>query len=150
MDTKTSPIALLNDPSLLRTHSLVDGEWIGGTSRFDVNDPATGRKLADVANLTRADAAAAVAAADRALAAWRGKTGKERSIVLRKWFDLLIANTEDLGRLMTAEQGKPFAEAKGEVAYGASFIEWFAEEAKRVNGEVLPQFDNNRRLLVIK
>jgi succinate-semialdehyde dehydrogenase/glutarate-semialdehyde dehydrogenase len=150
MDTKTSPIALLNDPSLLRTHSLVDGEWIGGTSRFDVNDPATGRKLADVANLTRADAAAAIAAADRALAAWRGKTGKERSIVLRKWFDLLIANTEDLGRLMTAEQGKPFAEAKGEVAYGASFIEWFAEEAKRVNGEVLPQFDNNRRLLVIK
>jgi succinate-semialdehyde dehydrogenase/glutarate-semialdehyde dehydrogenase len=150
MDTKTSPIALLNDSSLLRTHALVDGEWIGGNSRFDVNDPATGRKLADVANLTRADAAAAVAAADRALAAWRGKTGKERSIVLRKWFDLLIANTEDLGRLMTAEQGKPFAEAKGEVAYGASFIEWFAEEAKRVNGEVLPQFDNNRRLLVMK
>ncbi|MGJ7583582.1 aldehyde dehydrogenase family protein, partial [Variovorax sp. RHLX14] len=117
---------------------------------FDVNDPATGLKLVDVANLTRADAAHAIAAANKALAAWRGKTGKERSIVLRKWFDLLIANTEDLGRLMTAEQGKPFAEAKGEVAYGASFIEWFAEGAKRVNGEVLPQFDNNRRLLVMK
>ncbi|RSZ42746.1 MULTISPECIES: NAD-dependent succinate-semialdehyde dehydrogenase [unclassified Variovorax] len=150
MDTKTSPLALLNDPTLLKTDALIAGEWIAGASRFDVNDPATGRKLVDVANLARADAAHAIAAADKALAAWRGKTGKERSIVLRKWFDLMVANTEDLGRLMTAEQGKPFAEAKGEVAYGASFIEWFAEEAKRVNGEVLPQFDNNRRLLVLK
>ncbi|MEO5737551.1 MAG: NAD-dependent succinate-semialdehyde dehydrogenase [Variovorax sp.] len=150
MDMKTSPLALLNDPTLLKTDALVDGQWLKGASRFDVNDPATGLKLADVANLTRSDAAAAIAAANKALAGWRGKTGKERSIVLRKWFDLLIANTEDLGRLMTAEQGKPFAEAKGEVAYGASFIEWFAEEAKRVNGETLPQFDNNRRLLVMK
>jgi succinate-semialdehyde dehydrogenase/glutarate-semialdehyde dehydrogenase len=150
MDIKTSPLALLNDPTLLKTDALIAGEWTKGASRFDVNDPATGQKLVDVANLTRADAALAIAAANKALAAWRGKTGKERSIVLRKWFDLLIANTEDLGRLMTAEQGKPFAEAKGEVAYGASFIEWFAEEAKRVNGEVLPQFDNNRRLLVMK
>ncbi|CAN7628229.1 NAD-dependent succinate-semialdehyde dehydrogenase [Variovorax paradoxus] len=147
---KTSPLALLNDPTLLKTDALIAGEWIQGKSRFDVNDPATGQKLVDVANLTRADAARAIAAADKALAAWRGKTGKERSIVLRRWFDLLIANTEDLGRLMTAEQGKPFAEAKGEVVYGASFVEWFAEEAKRVNGEVLPQFDNNRRLLVMK
>ena len=150
MNLKTSPLALLNDPTLLKTDALIAGEWVKGASRFDVNDPATGQKLADVANLARADAALAIAAANKALAAWRGKTGKERSIVLRKWFDLLIANTEDLGRLMTAEQGKPFAEAKGEVAYGASFIEWFAEEAKRVNGEVLPQFDNNRRLLVMK
>lgn len=150
MDTKTSPLSLLNDPTLLKTDALIAGEWTKGASRFDVNDPATGQKLADVANLTRADAALAIAAANKALAAWRGKTGKERSIVLRKWFDLLIANTEDLGRLMTAEQGKPFAEAKGEVVYGASFVEWFAEEAKRVNGEVLPQFDNNRRLLVMK
>ncbi|MDQ0572160.1 succinate-semialdehyde dehydrogenase/glutarate-semialdehyde dehydrogenase [Variovorax paradoxus] len=147
---KTSPLALLNDPTLFKTDALIAGEWTKGKSRFDVNDPATGQKLADVANLTRADAVLAIAAANMALAAWRRKTGKERSIVLRKWFDLLVANTEDLGRLMTAEQGKPFAEAKGEVAYGASFIEWFAEEAKRVNGEVLPQFDNNRRLLVMK
>lgn len=150
MNMNTSPLALLNDPTLLKTDALIAGEWVKGASRFDVNDPATGQKLADVANLARPDAALAIAAANKALAAWRGKTGKERSIVLRKWFDLLIANTEDLGRLMTAEQGKPFAEAKGEVAYGASFIEWFAEEAKRVNGEVLPQFDNNRRLLVMK
>ncbi|MET3444006.1 succinate-semialdehyde dehydrogenase/glutarate-semialdehyde dehydrogenase [Variovorax paradoxus] len=150
MNIKTSPLALLNDPTLLKTDALIAGEWTKGKSRFDVNDPATGQKLVNVANLTRADAVLAIAAANMALAAWRRKTGKERSIVLRKWFDLLIANTEDLGRLMTAEQGKPFAEAKGEVAYGASFIEWFAEEAKRVNGEVLPQFDNNRRLLVMK
>lgn len=150
MNIKISPLALLNDPTLLKTDALIAGEWTKGKSRFDVNDPATGQKLVDVANLTRADAVLAIAAANMALAAWRRKTGKERSIVLRKWFDLLIANTEDLGRLMTAEQGKPFAEAKGEVAYGASFIEWFAEEAKRVNGEVLPQFDNNRRLLVMK
>ncbi|MFS2164710.1 NAD-dependent succinate-semialdehyde dehydrogenase [Variovorax sp. Varisp62] len=150
MNMKTSPLALLNDPTLLKTDALIAGEWAKGAARFDVNDPATGLKLVDVANLTRADAELAIAAADKALAAWRGKTGKERSIVLRKWFDLLTANTEDLGRLMTAEQGKPFAEAKGEVAYAASFVEWFAEEAKRVNGEVLPQFDNNRRLLVMK
>jgi succinate-semialdehyde dehydrogenase/glutarate-semialdehyde dehydrogenase len=150
MSMNTSPLELLNDPTLLKTDALIAGEWTRGKSRFDVNDPATGQKLVDVANLTRADAVLAIAAANMALAAWRRKTGKERSIVLRKWFDLLVANTEDLGRLMTAEQGKPFAEAKGEVAYGASFIEWFAEEAKRVNGEVLPQFDNNRRLLVMK
>jgi succinate-semialdehyde dehydrogenase / glutarate-semialdehyde dehydrogenase len=115
-----------------------------------VHDPATGKKLADVANLTAKDAEAALDAANAAWPAWRSKTGKERSIILRKWFDLLMANQEDLGRIMTAEQGKPFAEAKGEVAYGASFVEWFAEEAKRVNGETLPQFDNNRRLMVLK
>ena len=93
---------------------------------------------------------AAIAAANTAWGPWKAKTGKERSVILRKWFDLLMANQEDLARIMTAEQGKPFAEAKGEVAYGASFVEWYAEDAKRVNGETLPQFDNNRRLLVIK
>jgi len=108
------------------------------------------KKLADVANLGPQDAEAAIAAANAAWGPWRNKTSKERSILLRKWFDLLMANQEDLGRIMTAEQGKPFAEAKGEVAYGASFVEWFAEEAKRVNGETLPQFDNNRRLMVLK
>ncbi|MEI6719003.1 MAG: NAD-dependent succinate-semialdehyde dehydrogenase, partial [Betaproteobacteria bacterium] len=109
-----------------------------------------GKKLADVANLGPAEAEAAIAAANTAWGPWKAKTGKERSAILRKWFDLLMANQEDLGRIMTADQGKPFAEAKGEVAYGASFVEWYAEEAKRVNGETLPQFDNNRRLLVIK
>jgi len=150
MDMKTAPLSLLNDPSLLKTDALINGQWVAGTSRFDVNDPATGKKLADVANLGPAEAKAAIAAANTAWGPWKAKTGKERSAVLRKWFDLLMANQEDLGRIMTAEQGKPFAEAKGEVAYGASFVEWYAEEAKRVNGETLPQFDNNRRLLVIK
>jgi succinate-semialdehyde dehydrogenase/glutarate-semialdehyde dehydrogenase len=150
MDMKTSPLALLKDASLLKTDALINGQWIKGASRFDVHDPATGAKLADVANLGPDDAEKAIAAANAAWPAWRSKTGKERSIILRKWFDLLMANQEDLGRLMTAEQGKPFAEAKGEVAYGASFVEWFAEEAKRVNGETLPQFDNNKRVLVIR
>jgi len=150
MDMKTAPLSLLNDPNLLKTDALINGQWVAGSSRFDVNDPATGKKLADVANLGPAEAEAAIAAANTAWGPWKAKTGKERSVVLRKWFDLLMANQEDLGRIMTAEQGKPFAEAKGEVAYGASFVEWYAEEAKRVNGETLPQFDNNRRLLVIK
>jgi succinate-semialdehyde dehydrogenase/glutarate-semialdehyde dehydrogenase len=150
MDMKTAPLSLLNDPSLLKTDALINGQWLKGSSRFDVHDPATGQKLADVANLATADASDAIDAANAAWPAWRNKTGKERSSILRKWFDLLMANQEDLGRLMTAEQGKPFAEAKGEVAYGASFVEWFAEEAKRVNGETLPQFDNTRRLLVLK
>jgi succinate-semialdehyde dehydrogenase/glutarate-semialdehyde dehydrogenase len=150
MDMKTSPLSLLNDPSLLKTDSLVNGQWLAGTSRFDVFDPSNGQKLADVANLGTADAEAAIAAANAAWPAWRSKTGKERHAILMKWFQLLMANQEDLARIMTAEQGKPFAEAKGEVAYGASFVEWFAEEAKRVNGETLPQFDNNRRLTVLK
>jgi succinate-semialdehyde dehydrogenase/glutarate-semialdehyde dehydrogenase len=150
MDMKTSPLALLKDPSLLKTDALINGQWVKGSSRFDVSDPATGIKLADVANLGAPEAEAAIAAANAALPAWRGKTSKERSILLRKWYDLLLANVDDLGRLMTAEQGKPYAEAKGEVMYGASFVEWYAEEAKRVNGETLPQFDNTRRLMVVK
>jgi succinate-semialdehyde dehydrogenase/glutarate-semialdehyde dehydrogenase len=150
MDMKTSPLSLLKDPTLFKTDALINGEWVKGPSRFDVHDPATGQKLADVANLGPKEAEQAIAAANAAWPAWRNKTAKERSIILRKWYDLLMANQEDLGRLMTAEQGKPFPEAKGEVAYGASFVEWFAEEAKRINGETLPQFDNNRRLMVIR
>ena len=150
MDMKTSPLALLKDPTLLKTDGLINGQWMAGSSRFDVLDPATGHKLADVANLGPKDAEAAIAAANAAWPAWKAKTAKERSTILRKWFDLLMANQEDLGRILTAEQGKPFAEAKGEIAYGASFVEWFAEEAKRVNGETLPTFDNNRRLIVLK
>jgi succinate-semialdehyde dehydrogenase/glutarate-semialdehyde dehydrogenase len=147
---KTSPLAQLKDPSLLKTDALINGTWISSSARFDVLDPATGHKLADVANLTAADATVAIDAANAAWPAWRNKTGKERHAILMKWFALIMANQDDLARIMTAEQGKPFAEAKGEIAYGASFVEWFAEEAKRVNGETLPQFDNNRRLMVIK
>ncbi len=150
MDMKTSPLALLKDPSLLKTDGFINGEWVKGSARFEVHDPATGLKLAEVANLGAAEAERAIAAANAAWPAWRSKTAKERSILLRKWFDLLIAHTEDLARLMTAENGKPLAESRGEVAYGASFVEWFAEEAKRINGETLPPFDNNRRLLVLR
>jgi len=141
---------LLNDPTLLKTDALINGQWVSGSSRFAVTDPATGMHLADVANLGPVEAEQAIAAANAAWPAWKAKTAKERSIILRKWYDLLMANQDDLGRIMTAEQGKPLPEAKGEVAYGASFVEWFAEEAKRINGETLPQFDNNRRLLVLK
>ncbi len=150
MTQNTSPLSTLKDLSLLKTDALINGQWIAGARRFAVHDPATGAKLVDVANLGPQDAQAAIAAANAAWPAWRSKTAKERSSILRKWFDLLMANQDDLGRIMTAEQGKPLPEAKGEVAYGASFVEWFAEEAKRVNGETLPQFDNNKRLLVLK
>ena len=150
MDMKTSPLALLNDPSLLKTDALINGQWLAGNARFDVHDPSNGQKLADVANLDARSAGDAIDAANAAWPAWRKKTGKERHAILMKWFALLMANQDDLARIMTAEQGKPFAEAKGEIAYGASFVEWFAEEAKRINGQTLPQFDNNRRLMVTK
>ena len=150
MEMKANPLSQLKDPSLLKAAALINGTWVKGSGTFEVTDPATGLKLADVANLGAADAEAAIAAANAAWPAWKNKTAKERSIIMRKWFDLLIANTEDLARLMTAENGKPMAESRGEVAYGASFVEWFAEEAKRINGETLPQFDNNRRLMVIR
>ena len=115
-----------------------------------MHDPATGQHLADVACLGVAETEQAIAAANAVLPSWRAKTGKERHAVLMRWFQLLVQHQDDIARIMTAEQGKPFPEAKGEVVYGASFVEWFAEEAKRSNGETLPQFDNNRRLLVIR
>jgi succinate-semialdehyde dehydrogenase/glutarate-semialdehyde dehydrogenase len=150
MDTKTSPLSTLNDPSLLKTDALIGGEWVAGSARFDVTDPATGLKLADVANLGAAEAQTAIAAADRAWPIWRAKTAKERSAVMMKWFGLLHQHADDLARIMTAEQGKPLAEARGEVIYGASFIEWFAEEARRIYGETIPTTDNNKRYIVIK
>ena len=150
MDMKTSPIATLNDAGLLKTDALIGGEWVSGAARFDVTDPATGLKLADVPNLGSADALAAVAAADKAWPAWRAKTAKERHAVMMKWFSLIVANADDLARILTAEQGKPLAEARGEVVYGASFIEWFAEEARRVYGETIPTTDNGKRYLVLK
>ena len=150
MTDKTSPLATLDDPSLLKTQALINGEWVGGKTTFAVNDPATGALLADVANLGPAEAEAAIAAANNAWPAWRAKTAKERAAILMRWQQLLVKHTDDLARIMTAEQGKPLAEARGEVTYGASFIDWFAEEAKRVYGEVIPTTDNNKRYLVIK
>ena len=154
MDMKTSPLATLTDPSLLKTDALIGGEWVAagaaGASRFDVTDPATGLKLTDVANLGPVDCHNAIVAAERALGPWRAKTAKERGAIMMKWFALLNAHADDLARIMTAEQGKPLAEARGEVIYGASFIEWFAEEAKRIYGETIPTTDNNKRYIVIK
>ncbi len=150
MDMKTSPLATLNDPGLLKTDALIGGEWVAGSARFDVTDPATGLKLADVANLGPVDCHNAIVAADKAWGPWRNKTAKERAAVMMKWFHLILQHADDLARIMTAEQGKPLAEARGEVTYGASFIEWFAEEAKRVYGETIPTTDNNKRYIVIK
>jgi succinate-semialdehyde dehydrogenase / glutarate-semialdehyde dehydrogenase len=150
MQSKTSPLAALEDASLLRTQALINGEWVAGQSQFAVTDPATGAHLADVANLGAIEAEAAIAAANNAWGPWRSKTAKERGAILLRWHQLLIKHTDDLARIMTAEQGKPLAEARGEVAYGASFIDWFAEEGKRVYGETIPTTDNNKRYLVIK
>lgn len=150
MDVANSPLSSLVDPSLLRTDALICGAWVSGPARFDVIDPATGTKLADVANLGAADAKAAIAAAAQAWPAWRALTAKQRGALLMQWFRLLQQHADDLAVIMTAEQGKPLAEARGEVAYGASFIEWFAEEARRVYGETIPTTDNNKRYLVLK
>jgi succinate-semialdehyde dehydrogenase/glutarate-semialdehyde dehydrogenase len=150
MDMKTSPLAALEDASLLKTQALINGEWVAGSSSFAVNDPATGQHLADVANMGAAEASAAIAAADQAWPAWRSKTAKERHAILMRWYQLLVKHADDLARIMTAEQGKPLAEAKGEVVYGASFVEWFAEEGKRIYGETIPTTDGNKRYLVLK
>jgi succinate-semialdehyde dehydrogenase/glutarate-semialdehyde dehydrogenase len=142
----------LSDKTLLRADAYVNGAWANARShaRFAVTNPATGETIAEVANLDADDARAAIEAAHEALPAWRAKTAKERSLLMRKWFDLIMANQEDLAQIMTAEQGKPLAETRGEVAYGASFIEWFAEEGKRVYGDVIPTNLPNRRIIVTK
>jgi succinate-semialdehyde dehydrogenase/glutarate-semialdehyde dehydrogenase len=150
MDLKNSPLATLADPALLKTSALIGGTWVDGSTTFEVTDPATGRVLAEVTNLGASDAHAAIAAAEKAWPLWRARTAKERAAIMMKWFTLLHQHADDLARIMTAEQGKPLAEAKGEVGYGASFIEWFAEEAKRVYGETIPTTDNNKRYLVLK
>ena len=142
----------LKDPSLLRTQCYVDGAWIGADSgeTVAVDNPATATQLATIPKMGKAETARAIDAADRALADWKGRTAKERAAVLRKWFDLMMANQDDLGVLMTAEQGKPLAEAKGEIAYAASFIEWFAEDRKRIYGDTIPTFRKDSRIVVLK
>ncbi len=150
MPPHPSPLSGLDDASLLRTDALIDGGWVAGSHRFAVTDPATGLRLAEVANLGPADAEAAIAAAHRAWPAWRDQTAKQRGAVLLKWCRLIQQHAADLARILTAEQGKPLAEARGEISYGASFIEWFAEEAKRVYGETVPSTEANKRWLVIK
>ncbi|WP_192551741.1 NAD-dependent succinate-semialdehyde dehydrogenase [Pseudomonas sp. IzPS59] len=142
----------LNDLNLLRTQGYINGQWTDADNRgcFNVTDPANGQVIVEVSSMGQVETARAIDAAHCALPAWRSKTAKERSAVLRKWFDLIMANQEDLARLLSWEQGKPLAESRGEIAYGASFIEWFAEEAKRVYGDIIPHDKHGRRLLVIK
>jgi succinate-semialdehyde dehydrogenase/glutarate-semialdehyde dehydrogenase len=151
-DTATDLASSLKDASLLATRAYVAGEWIdaddGGT--FAVTNPARGDVICRVANLGRAETARAIAAAAGAMRDWAARPAKERANILRAWFDLMMANVDDLGRILTAEMGKPLAEAKGEVAYGASFVEWFAEEAKRTYGETIPGHQRDKRLTVLR
>src|SRR6201996_4811744 len=139
----------LKDPSLLREHCYVDGAWVGVPS-FAVNNPATGTELAKIPQMSAADTTKAVEAAERAFPAWAKHTAKQRSNILRKWFELIIANREDLALILTSEQGKPLSEALGEVDIGAAYIEFFAEEARRVYGETIPSQRADARLLAIK
>jgi succinate-semialdehyde dehydrogenase/glutarate-semialdehyde dehydrogenase len=148
---RVSSLPSLSDPDLVRTQAFIDGQWVEGAhGRFAVTNPADGGRLLDVTNCGPADAERAIAAAQRAFAPWRARTAKERAAVLRRWFEGMLAAQEDLARLMTAEQGKPLAESRGEIAYGASFVEWFAEEAKRVYGDTIPAHAPDRRIVVLK
>ncbi|OYY09290.1 MAG: succinate-semialdehyde dehydrogenase (NADP(+)), partial [Polynucleobacter sp. 35-46-11] len=141
---------LLKDPSLFKEDAFINGAWVKSNNTFAVTNPATGEYIAQVSNLGNKDADLAIQAAENAFQEWKSKTAKERAQVMRKWFDLIIQNTQDLAILMTLEQGKPLVEATGEVTYGASFIEWFAEEAKRVAGSIPSTTWSDKRLIVMK
>ncbi|WP_439141296.1 NAD-dependent succinate-semialdehyde dehydrogenase [Planktotalea sp.] len=152
LDTPTNLVSLLEDPTLLATRAYIGGEWVdadNGTT-FEILNPARGDVIAEVADVSRAQVAGAIAQAEVAQKEWAKKTGKERSNILRAWYDLMMANQKDLAVILTAEQGKPLAEAMGEIAYGASFIEFFAEEAKRIYGETIPGHQPDKRITVIK
>ena len=152
MVNETNLKDLLKDPSLLATQGYLAGEWVDGEdgATFDVTNPARGDVIAKVADLSRAQTAQAIAAAEAAQKEWAAKTAKERANILRRWYDLMMENADDLGTILTAEQGKPLAEAKGEIGYGASFIEFFAEEAKRIYGETIPGHQPDKRIMVLK
>lgn len=142
----------LNDPSLLITDALVNGEWVPADSgeRLAVTNPATGETIVEVAKCGTEETRRAIEAAFEAQKQWRQTTAKQRTALLREWFRLMMENQDDLAAILTAEQGKPLAEAKGEIAYGASYVEWFAEEAKRIYGDTIPHPSNDKRLVVIK
>lgn len=142
----------ISDQGLLKTQAYVDGKWIAADSgeTLAVINPATGDTIAEIAKCGTAETRRAIEAAERAQKKWRTRTAKERAAVLRKWFTLMLENVEDLAQILTAEQGKPLAEARGEIAYGANYIEWFAEEAKRIYGDTIPHPSNDKRLVVIK
>ena len=138
----------LKDPSLFRTESYINGEWVAADSglRFDVDNPADGSIVASVPDCGAVETRRAIEAADAALPAWRAMTAKQRAAILRRWYELMLLNADDLALILTTEQGKPLAEAKGEINYGASFIEWFAEEGKRIYGDVIPPHLADKRL----
>lgn len=141
----------LKRPDLLATSSYINGQWLPATEdSVAVHNPATGEVIAAITNHGAAETRLAIDAAEAALPAWAAKPAKERANILRKWFNLIMANQEDLAKILTAEQGKTLAEAAGEIAYGANYIEWFAEEAKRINGDIIPAPSGDKRLLVIK
>ena len=151
-DTLDRSAPTLADPTLLRELCYIDGAWVGADdgATVTVTNPATGAKVGTAPVCRGAETRRAIEAADAAWPAWRAKTAKERSAILRKWFELMMANVDDLALILTTEQGKPLAEAKGEVTIGAAYIEWFAEEARRIYGDVIPTIGNDRRLVVIK
>ena len=142
----------LRDPQLLRTRAFIGGEWLNASdgATHPVTNPATREVLGTVPVMGTAETRRAIEAAQAAFPAWAARTAKERAAILRRWYELLMANQDDLATLMTAEQGKPFAEAKGEIAYAASFIEWFAEEGKRLYGDVIPGHQPDKRILVLR
>src|SRR5436190_982409 len=143
---------VLRDPRLFREACYIDGAWVcaGAAGAIEVDNPATGEIVGRVPRLGGGDARTAIDAAARAFPEWRRRTAKERAIIMRRWFELMIANQEDLAQLMTAEQGKPITESRGEVAYAASFLEWFGEEAKRVYGDTIPGHQSDKRIVVVK
>ncbi len=150
MSTETSLESRLNDPTLLRSDAFVAGVWVSRDQTFDVTNPANGSVICSIPNLTPADATIAIDAAYAVQKDWAARTGKDRAGILRKWYELMVENADDLAAILTAEMGKPLAEARGEILYGASFIEWFAEEAKRIYGETIPGHQPDKRIMVIK
>ena len=142
----------LQDPTLLKNLALIDGQWCPATdgSTLSVHNPANGELVGHVPNMGAAQTQTAIEAADRAFASWKLRTAEDRANLLKRWHALMLANADDLALLMTAEQGKPLAEAKGEIAYAASYIEWFAEEARRIYGEVIPSPWPDKRIVVTR
>ena len=152
LDTTTDLRSLLKDPDLLATKAYAAGQWIDAAdgATFSVTNPARGDVIAEVASLSRGEVSDIIAKADTAQKEWAKKTAKERQVILRRWFDLMMENQEDLATILTAEQGKPMSESRGEIGFGASFIDWFAEEGRRIYGETIPGHQSDKRLMVIR
>lgn len=146
---KTETMLKLNDPSLLETRAYVNGTWVETNQTFDVENPATGQVIAKVTDLG-GEIEGAINAAYTAKRDWAARSGKERGVILRRLFDLMIENADDLATILTMEMGKPWAEARDEILYGASYVEWFSEEAKRVYGDMIPGPTSDKRMVIVK